>query len=51
VRDVVFCYTMLHGLYDESVCLFSFFLSFFITGRGPAYFWTSALRPFNYPVR
>jgi len=27
-----------------------FFLSFFIVGRGPAYFWTSVLRPCNGPV-
>jgi len=26
------------------------FLSFFIVGRGPAYFWTLALRPRNGPV-
>jgi len=28
-----------------------FFVSFFIAGKGEAYFWTSALRPCNSPVR
>jgi len=33
----------------NNFCLF-FCFSFLIAGRGPAYFWTSALRPCNGPV-
>jgi len=35
---------------EEGATNTGFLLLYFIAGRGPAYFWTSALRPRNGPV-